>query len=62
MELTAKEIDAFKGLDQSYKDMEDELNKRAPRCHFRPMFLDGGDGPYDEAWWECSVCCHTKPC
>ena len=57
MELSKKEIEAFEGLNQSYADMEDDLNKRAPHCHFRPMFLDG---PYGDAWWECSHCGHTK--
>lgn len=58
--LSEEEVRAFEGLDQSCKDMEQELNKRAPRCHMRPMFLDGGEGPYDDAWWECSHCGHTK--
>lgn len=60
MELTQKEIEAFEGLDQSYKDMMNEVDKIAPRCHMRPMFLDGGDGPHGEAWFECAHCGHTQ--
>ena len=58
--LTAEEIEAFAGLDASYKKMEEENDKRAPRCHMRPMFLDGADGPYGDAWWECQHCGHIK--
>lgn len=57
VKLTEKEIAAFDGLNQSYIDMEKRLNEDAPKCHFRPMYLDECDGV---SWWECSVCGHTK--
>lgn len=57
VELTAEEIEAFDGLNQSYMDMEDRINKTAPRCHFRPMAFE--QEGY-EAWWECSHCGHTR--
>ena len=43
-------------MEKVYADVEQRLNEMAPRCHFRPMFLDEDD--YEE-WWECSVCGHT---
>lgn len=62
MQPTQQEIEAFEGLNQSYMDMEDKQNKIAPRCHFKQMFLEHGDGEnYNENWWECSTCGHTKP-
>lgn len=50
------------GMDEAYKAEEDRLNRVAPKCHFRPMFLDSADASdYHTAyWWECSVCGHTK--
>lgn len=61
VELTQKEIEAFEGLEESYREMEKNINQAAPKCHFRPMTLEHGDGPeYVDAWWECSVCGHTK--
>jgi hypothetical protein len=54
--------EAFDGLNQSYIDMAEKLSKVAPRCHFRPMSLECGDGEYSvDSWWECDVCGHTKP-
>lgn len=61
-ELTKSEIEAFEGLNESYKEMELRIAKTAPKCHFRPMILERGDGEmgYHNTWWECSVCGHTK--
>lgn len=59
--LTDEEIAAFDGLEESYREMERELIKVAPICHFRPMNYESEvDGYYSEQWWECSVCGHTK--
>lgn len=55
--LTDSEIAAFDGLEESYRIMEAEIIKHAPRCHFSPMMDEGDDY---ENWWECSVCGHTK--
>ncbi len=61
MDLTQQEIEAFAGLNQSYIDMVEEQDKIAPRCHFRPMSLESGDGENSvNTWWECSICGHTK--
>lgn len=61
MGLSQAEIEAFNGLNQSYIDMEEEQNKIAPRCHFRPMRIESGDGEYSvDSWWACAVCGHTK--
>lgn len=57
VKLTDEEIAAFKGLDDSYVEMERRISEVAPTCHFRKMFLDECEG---ESWWECSVCGHTK--
>ena len=54
--------DAFDGLNHRYIEMEKNILKVAPRCHFRPMSLECGDGEYSvDSWWECVVCGHTKP-
>lgn len=59
--LTEAKFQAFEGLNQSYIEMDQKLSKIAPKCHFRPMNLEHGDGEYYcETWWECSVCGHTK--
>lgn len=61
MELSQAEIEAFDGLNQSYIEMEEQQDKVAPRCHFRPMSLESGDGENSvNTWWECSICGHTK--
>lgn len=61
--LTPEEMAAFDGLEESYRLMTAERDALAPRCHFRPMFMDEVDGMdgHGAAWWECSVCGHTKP-
>jgi hypothetical protein len=46
-------------MERVYIAEQKRLNEIAPRCHFRPMFLDSDDC---EEWWECSVCGHTKRC
>jgi hypothetical protein len=46
------------GMEQVYRNEEERLKAMAPRCHFRPMFLDSDY--YTEYWWKCSVCGHTK--
>lgn len=56
--LTAEELEIFKGMEQVYVSEEKRLTERAPRCHFRPMKYETGEG---ESWWECSHCGHTKP-
>jgi hypothetical protein len=50
------------GMEQVNRQMVADTEKAAPRCHFRPMFLDMSDSTdgYYELWWECSVCGHTK--
>lgn len=50
---------AFEGLEESYREMIEELDKNAPKCHFRKMALISGEVG-DGDWWECSVCGHTK--
>jgi hypothetical protein len=45
------------GMDRAMDDWLEHLTKIAPRCHFRPMRLEGWS---DESWWECSYCGHTK--
>ena len=57
MEDQAEFNEIMTGMEKVYADEERRLNDIAPRCHFRPMFLDGDD--YEE-WWECSFCGHTK--
>ncbi|MEI4942176.1 hypothetical protein U1710_10290 [Aeromonas caviae] len=54
--------EAWDGLNESYAEMERQQAEKAPRCHFRPMALEHGDGEdYNSQWWECTVCGHTKP-
>lgn len=50
------------GMEQVYRNEEERLKALAPRCHFKPMFLDSADSSdyHTEYWWECSVCGHTK--
>lgn len=61
MDLSHAEIEAFAGLIHSYSEMVEQQNKVAPRCHFRPMSLESGDGEDSvNTWWECSICGHTK--
>lgn len=50
------------GIDKANNDMHEKRINAAPRCHFRPMFIETSDSVegYYEEWWECSVCCHTK--
>jgi len=56
-------FEVMDAMEQINNDMHEQELKEAPRCHFRPMFRDMGDSTdgYYEEWWECSVCCHTKP-
>lgn len=57
-----EEFAAFQGLNDSYVEMHKQLEKIAPRCHFRPMLFQQGEmiEGYCEEWWECSVCGHIK--
>jgi hypothetical protein len=63
IDMTEKEF--FKimdGMEDVYREMTAEIERKAPYCHFRKMSLeqsDSIDGYYTE-WWECSVCGHTK--
>ena len=60
-ELTQEEIEAFNGLNESYIEMSESHAEIAPRCHFKPMAFDRGDGEsYNNTWWECETCGHTK--
>ena len=54
------ENDVFEGMDKVYAQEAANHEKNSPRCHMRPMFLDGAEDPWSDAWWECSVCGHTK--
>lgn len=45
------------GMDRATDEWLKHIAAIAPRCHFRPMMLEGWG---DESWWECSVCGHTK--
>ena len=56
-ELTQKEIEAFEGLNESYIEMDRQLQEIAPTCHLTKMFFDECDV---ESWWECKHCGHTK--
>lgn len=58
MKLTREEFEAFKGLDDSYNEMQDKIEKSAPKCHFTVMNLEHGER--DEMWWECEHCGHAK--
>ncbi|MGY3911020.1 hypothetical protein ACW5XW_08325 [Aeromonas piscicola] len=60
-ELTPEEIEAWDGLCESYDEMAEEIERSAPKCHFKTMSLEGDEGTWDGAWWECEVCGHTKP-
>lgn len=57
IKLTAEEFEAFKGLEESYIEME--KNIIPPKCHFTNMTWAEGDvgDPYG---WECEHCGHTK--
>ncbi len=61
-ELTKEQIKAFDGMNQANIEMMEKLEKMAPRCHMKPMFLEEADVSdyHSEQWWECSVCGHTK--
>lgn len=50
------------GMDEVNNMMAVEIEKAAPMCHCRKMFLDRSDSTdgYYEEWWECSVCGHTE--
>jgi len=50
------------GMEEVNRKMAEEIEAKAPTCHFRKMFLDQSDSTdgYYETWWECSVCGHTK--
>jgi hypothetical protein len=50
------------GMEDVNRAMVAAIEKTAPMCHMRKMFLeqsDSVDGHYEE-WWECSICGHTK--
>lgn len=51
----------FKGLNESYQDMDEQLSKLAPRCHFQSMSFERDDVEYSKTWWECPVCGHQRP-
>lgn len=54
----------YMGLDNPSESVVcKQCSRKHPVCHFRPMFIDEADsGDYHtEAWYECSVCGHTKP-
>lgn len=59
----AEEIEIMAGMDRLLREEHQRLTQKAPRCHFRAMYLDTGDisDYHTESWWECSVCGHTKP-
>ena len=58
MQLTEEEqLEAFKGLNDSYIEMESK-QPPPPKCHFKPMRFDYGE---EESFWECGYCGHTKP-
>ncbi len=57
--LSGQKDDSFK--EQTCKVVNAEISEKAPRCHMRPMFLDGAEDPWSEAWFECAHCGHTKP-
>lgn len=50
------------GMDEVNRQMAEEIERKAPMCHMKKMFLDESDTTdgYYEQWWECSVCGHTK--
>lgn len=60
MELTKEEIEIFDGMNKVNTEMAIQQEQNAPRCHMRPMTLDGAEDPWSDAWWECQVCGHTK--
>lgn len=49
--------DIMAGMDRAMDEWVRSVERKAPRCHFRPMMLEGWS---DEQWWECSHCGHTK--
>ena len=57
--LTAKKGNVVfdEAMEEVYAQEESRIASIAPRCHSRPMSLEECEG---EAWWECSVCNHTK--
>jgi rubredoxin len=50
---------SLKSARESYESF---IDRHAPVCHFRKMFLDEADSTdyHTVQWWECSVCGHTK--
>ena len=59
-ELSKEEIDMFNEMNRVNTEMAMQQERDAPRCHMRPMTLDGAEDPWSEAWWECEYCGHTK--
>lgn len=51
------------GMEEVNRKMVEELEAKAPTCHFRKMGYEVADalGGGETGWWECSVCGHTKP-
>jgi len=50
------------GMEDVNRKMVQKIEKKAPICHFRKMDREQSDAVdgYYTAWWECSVCGHTK--
>lgn len=57
-----KMFEIMDGMEEVNRKMTDELDQRAPLCHMQKMHIEEDDhlGAYNERWWECSVCGHTK--
>jgi hypothetical protein len=62
MEDEDKIFSIMAGMEEVNRKMVDELEARAPVCHFRKMNYEVADalGGGETVWWECSVCGHTK--
>lgn len=62
-ELTEEQFFEIRdGMEEVNRAMVQEIEEKAPICHFRKMDLersDSVDGYYTE-WWECSVCGHIR--
>lgn len=56
---TDEEVHAIlSGHEEAMRLHDEEMQKLAPKCHFRPMVREGDY--CDGFWWECTVCGHTK--
>mgnify|MGYP003624837100 FL=1 len=60
MKLTKKEIEDFEGMNEANIEMQDKIDAMTPMCHMTPMRLDGAEDPWQEGFWECDHCGHTK--